>query len=337
MIDIKTDINLLPYNTFGFSTKAKKFILCPDNESIKQALQYIKSSQRPYFILGGGSNVLFSNDFDGVIIHPTLQQISIVKEDNKQIWIEAGAGVEWDYLVEYTVKNNWYGLENLSYIPGNVGASPVQNIGAYGVEVKDCIELVKGYNIDSMEAFEYGNQQCAFAYRQSIFKSELKNKTIITSVVFRLDKEGTFKLDYGPVKEQVEKNGDISLANVRQTIIDIRKSKLPEPEELGNAGSFFKNPIISIEKFKQVKKQHPNIPSYSVDEQNVKIPAGWLIDQAGWKGKSMGDAAVHDKQALVLVNKGNAEGKDILNLANRIIESVKSSYNIGIEPEVNIL
>jgi UDP-N-acetylmuramate dehydrogenase len=240
-------------------------------------------------------------------------------------------------LVEYCVEHEWYGLENLSYIPGHVGASPVQNIGAYGVEAKDTIESVKGFFISDGNTFELNNAECQFAYRQSIFKSTMKNKTIISSVVFKLNKTESYTLNYGPVKAEVEKKGPLSLRNIRETIIEIRKSKLPEPEELGNAGSFFKNPIIDIELFKQLQKQYESIPNYPIDEKQIKVPAGWLIEQSGWKGKAIGDAAVHDKQALVLVNKGNASGQDILNLAYQIINDIHKKFGITIEPEVNII
>jgi len=337
MIETTKNINLKPYNTFGFGVNAKEFITCSSIKSITQALSYLKEKKQPFLILGGGSNILFSKNFDGLVIYPALSDISILKQDDQHVWVEAGAGLEWDNLVEYCVNNNWYGIENLSYIPGHVGASPVQNIGAYGTEVKDCITSVKGIYIDTIQPFELSNSQCHFAYRQSIFKAELKHKTIITSVVFKLNKQAELNLSYGPVKEQVEANGELSLKNVRQTIIDIRKSKLPEPEELGNAGSFFKNPIISYAAFESIKNKFDNIPHYKIDDNQVKVPAGWLIEQSGWKGKSIGQAGVHHKQALVLINKGQATGADIIHLANTIIREIKAKFNIDIEPEVNII
>ncbi|MCG8582784.1 MAG: UDP-N-acetylmuramate dehydrogenase [Bacteroidales bacterium] len=337
MINTTNKVSLSQYNTFGIKATAKELIICNTIESIQEAISYLNNHPQPYLVLGGGSNILFRNDFDGLIIHPKLTNIEVLKEDEKNIWIEAGAGVEWDDLVDYCVNRGWYGLENLSYIPGNVGASPVQNIGAYGVEAKDTIETVKGYYISNGNSFKLSNDECHFAYRQSIFKSNLRNKTIISSVVFRLNKTESYTLNYGPVKEEVEKKGKVSLTNVRQTIIDIRKSKLPEPDELGNAGSFFKNPVIDIEQFKQLQSQHESIPNYPIDNIQVKVPAGWLIEQAGWKGKAIGDAAVHNKQALVLVNKGNASGKDILDLAHKIIDDVNKKFGITIEPEVNII
>jgi len=337
MIETLKNIDLKSYNTFGFSAKAKEFIACSSLSDIQNALNYLNNNEQPYLILGGGSNILFSSDFNGLIIHPTLSEIAIIKEDEQHVWLEAGAGVEWDYLVEYCVHKNWYGIENLAYIPGNVGASPVQNIGAYGVEVKDCIDSVKGFFIENAKQFNLNNKDCQFGYRQSIFKADLKNKTIITSVIFKLSKKADFKLSYGHVKEQVEASGELTLKNVRQTIIDIRKSKLPEPEEFGNAGSFFKNPIISQASFDTLKNKHQDVPSYPIDEQHVKVPAGWLIEQAGWKGKTIGHAGVHSKQALVLINTGKANGSDIITLSNAIIADIKTKFNIDMIPEVNIV
>ncbi|WP_244828250.1 UDP-N-acetylmuramate dehydrogenase [Carboxylicivirga sediminis] len=337
MIQTQKNFNLKSYNTFGFDVSCKGFISCNTIDQLQGALSYIKQYPQPYLILGGGSNILFSNNFNGIVIHPAMKEICSVKENDEHIWLDVQAGVVWDELVEHCVNNNWFGLENLSYIPGNVGASPVQNIGAYGAEVKDCIEQVNGIFIENNQAFSLSAEACQFAYRQSIFKGELKNKTVITSVVFKLNKTESYNLSYGPIKEQVEKMGKITLPNVRTAIIDIRKSKLPEPEELGNAGSFFKNPVISKEQFATLHEQHSSVPSYPVTHDLIKIPAGWLIEQAGWKGKALGKAAVHNKQALVLVNKGGASGKDMLELAHTIMQDVNNKFGISIEPEVNII
>ncbi len=337
MIQTQHNFNLKPYNTFGLDVTCSSFISCESIADVQEALAYLKQHPQAYLVLGGGSNVLFNTNFNGLIIHPVMKDITIIDENDEHVWLEAEAGVVWDDLVKYCVSNQWFGLENLSYIPGNVGASPVQNIGAYGVEVKDCIERVKGFYLDSTEPFEIDNAACQFAYRQSIFKTELKHKTLITSVVFKLNKAEKYHLNYGPIREQVEKNGEITLENLRSTIIDVRKSKLPEPDELGNAGSFFKNPIISKEQFTPLQERYNNIPHYQVDENQVKVPAGWLIEQSGWKGKAIGNAAVHNKQALVLVNKGDASGSDILTLAQKIIDDVKTQFGIVIEPEVNII
>lgn len=337
MLSIIKDADLKPYNTFGLQAKAKELAICPDMESLLQIIKNLHQNPRPYFVIGGGSNLLFSKDFDGLLIHPTIDGINIINENNENVWIEVGAGVDWDELVNHCVSNNWYGLENLSYIPGNVGSSPVQNIGAYGVEVKDCIESVKGFFIDNGESFEMTNNECQFAYRYSIFKGKLKNKIIIGSVVFKLKKNGALNLSYGPVKEETLKKGKPSLQNLRETIIEIRKSKLPEPTEKGNAGSFFKNPIIPLKQYQKLIEQHPSMPHYPIDQKFVKVPAGWLIDQAGWKGQSNGGAAVHEKQALVLINNNNASANDVIGLAQIIIADIKNKFNITLDPEVNII
>lgn len=337
MLSIKKDTNLKSYNTFGLDVKAKELAICPDLKSVIEIIDNLNTNPRPFLVLGGGSNLLFSKDFEGLLIHPTIEGIEKVDEDSKHVWIEAGAGVEWDNLVDFCVKNNWYGLENLSYIPGNVGASPVQNIGAYGVEVKDSIESVKGIYINNCQPFVMKNKDCQFDYRYSIFKDELKHKTIIVSVVFKLKKQAELNLSYGPVKEQLSKQKEVNLQTLRNTIIDIRKSKLPEPSELGNAGSFFKNPIITKERYENLLIQYSDMPHYKINESSFKIPAGWLIDKAGWKGKSIGGASVHEKQALVLINKNNASSDDIIDLAQSIIHDIKTKFEIKLEPEVNII
>ncbi len=328
---------LKTYNTFGLDIKASELSICSDVESLVSTIDHLIYNPQPHLVLGGGSNLLFSSDYEGLIIHPTIGGIEVINEDAQNVWIEVGAGVEWDQLVEHCVNNNWFGIENLSYIPGNVGASPVQNIGAYGVEVKDCIESVKGIYLSDSKPFSLNNSDCHFEYRNSIFKKELKNKTVIVSVVFKLQKSGELNLSYGPVKAEFDKKNDASIMALRNTIIEIRKSKLPEPEEYGNAGSFFKNPIIDKATFDALIDKNPSIPSYKLNSDSFKIPAGWLIDQAGWKGKSIGGAAVHKDQALVLINKGNALPSDIIQLSNNIIENIGEKYNIKLEPEVNII
>nr|WP_321452344.1 UDP-N-acetylmuramate dehydrogenase [uncultured Carboxylicivirga sp.] len=337
MLSIKKNANLKSYNTFGLNVRAKELIECDNTPDLIEAINYLQTNPQPFLIVGGGSNLLFSKDFEGLIIHPTIMGIEIFQEDEKSVYIKAGAGVEWDDLVAFCVKNNYYGLENLSYIPGNVGASPVQNIGAYGVEVKDCIDKVHGIFINDGSSFTMTNAECMFDYRYSIFKNELKNKIIVTSVVFKLIKEAELNLSYGPVKEELSKKDKSDLKTLRETIIEIRKSKLPDPGETGNAGSFFKNPVIQRSRYEALLKKHPNIPHYIISEDLIKIPAGWLIDQSGWKGKSIGGASVHEKQALVLINKNNASAHDIMQLSNAIINDIKNRFQITLEPEVNII
>jgi UDP-N-acetylmuramate dehydrogenase len=334
---IKENFSLKKYNTFHLDIYST-FFAAPENE--EEIIDVLKQRNQslPLLILGGGSNVLFKNNFKGIIVKPNLHKLSVIDETDNHIWIEAGAGIEWDHFVDWTVKNKYYGIENLSLIPGNIGASPVQNIGAYGVEVKDVISHVNGIYIDTLEKFSFKKQECKFGYRNSIFKNELKNKVIITSVVFKIKKQAELKLNYGDVLAKVEELGEKNLENTRKAIITIRESKLPDHEVLGNVGSFFKNPIVKNDLAQNILDKYPEAPYYRVDENNTKIPAGWLIEQCGWKGKSLGNAAVHEKQALVLINKtGNATGEEVLLLASEIEKSVKQKFGIEIEKEVNII
>jgi UDP-N-acetylmuramate dehydrogenase len=335
---IQENFSLKKYNTFHLDICSAFFAAPENDEQIIDALRLQTNHNIPLLILGGGSNVLFKNDYNGIVIKPNIQKLTIIDESENNVWVEVGAGVEWDQLVAWAVKNNYYGIENLSLIPGNVGASPVQNIGAYGVEVKDVITQVNGIYIDTLEKFSLKNKECQFAYRNSIFKNELKGKVIITSVIFKLKKQADLKLNYGDVLAKVEELGEKNLENTRKAIISIRESKLPDHEILGNVGSFFKNPVVKNNIAQNVLDKYPEAPYYRVDENNTKIPAGWLIEQCGWKGKSLGNAAVHEKQALVLVNKtGNATGEEVLLLASEIEKSVKQKFGIDIEKEVNII
>jgi UDP-N-acetylmuramate dehydrogenase len=277
---------------------------------------------------------LFLNNFNGVILHSQIKTIQTVQEDDQNIWIEVGSGVVWDDFVKYVVENGWGGVENLSLIPGEVGASAVQNIGAYGVEVKDVIDRVYAVEIKTSAVREFLNTQCAYGYRESIFKNELKGQYIITSVVFRLQKNPVYNLSYQHIEDDVKKRGEINPDNIRQTIISIREEKLPDPKITGNAGSFFMNPVISKQHFNKLQSQYPDIPHYFVSETEEKVPAAWLIDKCGWKGKRLGNAAVHDQQALVLVNKGGATGTEIAGLANQIQLSVEEKFSVKLIPEV---
>ena len=288
-------------------------------------------------ILGGGSNLLFVNDFPGLIIHPNIPGIRIVHEDRNNIWLEVGAGVIWDDLVEYSVINHWGGIENLSLIPGRVGAAAVQNIGAYGIEIRNRIESVSGLDLDSQSEITYENADCQYAYRDSIFKNQLKNRFVITSVILKLDKFPEFILNYGDLKAKMGKLGSINLRNIREAVIAIRESKLPDPKVFGNAGSFFKNPVVESVLADQILKAFPDMPNYPVYGGKNKLAAGWLIEQCGWKGFREGDAGVHEKQALVIVNYGEASGNDILQLALAIQNSVKMKFGIEMEMEVNII
>jgi len=337
MPGIQLNISLKSYNTFGINAIATNFCSCTSLDELKEVLSEPYSRNLRKLYLGGGSNVLFTANFDGLMIHNQIKGIEIVEEDNEQVVVQAGAGEDWDEFVAYTVNKGWYGLENLSYIPGNVGACPIQNIGAYGAEVKDTIKEVQTLNPETLETENFSNEECLFGYRSSIFKHQLKDKRIITHVTFVLQKNGNLKLDYGNLRETVEMKNEITLKSVRDSVIEIRRSKLPEPEKLGNAGSFFKNPVVSMEKFEKLKSNHPQIPSYPASNKLIKIPAGWLIDQLGWKGYREGDAGVHQNQALVLVNYGSASGKQVLDLCDKIRKSVSGHFGIELETEVNII
>jgi len=334
---IKENISLLSYNTFGIDAKADYFIEYNSVEELQTALksEIVKSNRLLH--IGGGSNLLFMKDFKGVILHSAINFIKKVSEDADTVMLEAGAVVNWDDFVAYTVENGWGGVENLSLIPGEVGASAVQNIGAYGVEVQDVITEVNAVEIKTGESKTFSVEDCQYGYRESIFKKELKGKYIITSVLFKLQKQPEYKLNYQHLEAEVLKNGDINLQNIRQTIIAVRESKLPDPKIFGNAGSFFMNPVISKAHFNELLAQYPQMPHYFVSETEEKVPAGWLIDQCGWKGKQIGNAGVHDKQALVLVNKGGATGAEIVYLAEQIQASVKTKFGIELRAEVNYI
>jgi len=337
MIDIKKDYSLKSKNSFGLDINTQFFVEASTLDSISFSLNYASYSNLPILVLGGGSNILFTKDFNGLVLHPIIKGIEVTEDAPDSIIVKVGAGVNWDHLVEWSVLKGLGGLENLSFIPGNVGASPIQNIGAYGVEAKDTIVKVEGLNIVSKKIITLNSSECQFDYRNSIFKNELKNKVIITYVYFKLSKKPTLVTHYGNIEEEISTLGEKSLGTVRQAVINIRKRKLPDPEKLGNAGSFFKNPVVSIETFNKIKGKFENAPSYPVSENIVKIPAGWLIEQCGWKGKRVGNCGVHKDQALVIVNYGNATGSDVLNLAKQIQKTVLDQFGVELEMEVNIV
>lgn len=289
-------------------------------------------------ILGGGSNLLFVGDFDGLVLYPHIPGIAVEREDRSQVWLRAGAGVVWDDLVEYAVSQGWGGVENLSLIPGNAGASPVQNIGAYGQEVSRVIESVTGVDLRTGELWEISADDCRFGYRSSIFKQELKEIFVITSVLYRLEKFPDLCLHYQGVAERAGSHGQPDVASVRRAIIDIRRSKLPDPEVTGNAGSFFKNPVVDAALAGALKGEYPDMPVYDASGEGLnKLSAGWLIDRCGWKGVRRGDAGVHEAHALVLVNHGHATGRQIFDLSEEIMESVRSRFGVELEREVNVI
>ena len=338
MIRFFENYSLKNYNTFGVEAYSRHFFEFTELEDLTEFLQANTSwKNEALFLLGGGSNLLFVTDFDGLIIHPNVPGVQVVRETRNQAWLEVGAGEDWDRFVDYCVKSEYYGLENLSLIPGTVGAAPVQNIGAYGVEVKDFVDTVNGFDLKTMSAYSIPAEQCSFAYRNSIFKNELKNRFIVTSVIFRLEKFPEFKLDYGTLKAEVEARGELHPIHVREAVVAIRQSKLPDPAELGNAGSFFKNPVVDSELAERLKVEFPAMPSYPAEEGKTKLAAGWLIEQCGWKGFREDDAGVHKHQALVLVNYGHATGKELFVLSEKIKASVADKFGVELEPEANIV
>jgi UDP-N-acetylmuramate dehydrogenase len=338
-MNIQKNYPLKDLNTFGIDVKAQLFANIKSEEQLYSLLTDKIFKDMPKFILGGGSNILFIQDFEGIVIKNSIPGIEIIKQDENYVWIKAGAGIIWHHMVLFCVERNLGGIENLSLIPGTVGAAPIQNIGAYGQEVKDVFENLEGLHIDSGDKKIFTSNQCKFAYRDSVFKRELKNKFVITSLVLRLSKKPVLNLNYGAVREELEKLNleNFTIKNVSDVICKIRQSKLPDPKQIANAGSFFKNPEIGEDTFLKLKKEFPAIIGYPLENKKVKLAAGWLIEQCGWKGKRVGNTGSHSKQALVLVNYGGAKGSDILALAEQIKESVKNKFGIKLEEEINII
>ncbi|HRG18339.1 MAG TPA: UDP-N-acetylmuramate dehydrogenase [Flavobacterium lutivivi] len=330
--------SLKNYNTFGIEAKAKQFVAVHTLDELKSVLENHKNDKK--FILGGGSNMLLTQDIDALVIHIDLNGKKIIKENEDFVWVESNAGENWHEFVLWTIEQDFGGLENMSLIPGNVGTTPVQNIGAYGTEIKDTFVSCDAMNIETQEMKTFTKVECNFGYRESVFKHEAKDKFIITSVVFKLTKcNHKISVEYGDIKAELAKNNisNPTIKDVSNAVIAIRQSKLPNPKELGNSGSFFKNPIISREEFLKVKEKFPDVKYFEISETEVKVPAGWLIEHAGLKGYRNGDAGVHKNQALVLVNYGNATGQDILNLSKYVQKTVFDKYGIAIEAEVNVI
>ena len=330
--------SLLPYNTFGMDVKASRFVEYASVEELRGLWNAEREAVARALHIGRGSNLLFASDYKGLILHSAIKGYTVVKETEEEVEVRVGAGEVWDDFVAYTVANGWYGAENLSLIPGEVGASAVQNIGAYGVEAKDLIVSVDTFGLETGEERRFMREECRYAYRESVFKQELKGKYAVTFVTYRLKKHPVFHLEYGNIRAELEKQGcQVDLENVRRIIIAIRQAKLPDPKVLGNAGSFFMNPVVPKMQFEALLAQYPDMPHYPVDDAHVKIPAGWMIDRCGWKGKRVGHAGVHEKQALVLVNCGGATGKEVMHLAEEIVASVRERFGVTIRPEVNYI
>jgi len=340
---IQKNISLKPYNTFGIDVKAELFSYFNDSSSLKKILKFESIKKTPKLIIGGGSNLLLTKDFKGIVLKNEIEGIEITKQDKDHVFIKAGAGMMWHDVVMFAIDNNFGGIENLSLIPGSVGAAPMQNIGAYGVEVKDIFFELEAVNVNTLEEVRFTKKRCQFGYRESIFKRQFKNQFIITSVTLKLNKNPKVNTSYGAIQQELDANNitNPTIKDVSNAVIKIRKSKLPDPKQIGNSGSFFKNPIIDAKQFETLKKDYPNVAHYPISKNEIKLAAGWLIDNAGWKGKTFegktGKYGVHKNQALVLVNYGDAQGQDILELSNQIINDIKSKYNVDLEREVNIM
>ena len=331
---IQQNISLKQYNTFGINAIAKRFVTV---NSLKD-LTAIIALEKDVFLLGGGSNMLLTSDIEKLVLHLNLKGIIVNDTEKDSVFVTAEAGEDWHQFVLWCVSQNYGGLENLSLIPGNVGTSPIQNIGAYGVEIKDTFQQLEAVEVATGNIKTFSKEECNFGYRNSIFKNELKEKYIIVSVTFKLTKTNhILNTSYGAINTFLEEVRNPSIKDVSDAIIAIRESKLPNPKEIGNSGSFFKNPVISKGKFILLKEKYPEVPHYIVSENSIKIPAGWLIEQSGFKGKRYGDAGVHTKQALVLVNYNNATGKEIFELAQKIQKKIKTMFNINLDIEVNII
>jgi len=336
---ILKEVSLKSYNTFRIDAKAKYFAEVKNEDELIEILTAGEYKNIPKLILGGGSNILLTKDFDGLVLKISLPGIEIIDEDDETIKIKAGAGVIWHDLVLFCVERNYGGIENLSLIPGTVGAAPIQNIGAYGQELKDVFDDLEGIQLDDLKSLKFKKVDCRFGYRDSIFKNELKNKFIIMSVAVKLSKKPILNLDYGNLKSELEnlKQSNIGVKQVSDVISKIRRSKLPDPEEIGNAGSFFKNPEIPEVEFIELKKDFEDSIGYTLGNGRVKVSAGWLIEKCGWKGKRVGNTGSHIKQSLVLVNYGNASGSEVLNLAKEIKKSVQDKFGIDLKEEVNVI
>ncbi len=337
MPDILKNYSLRDLNTFHIDARAKYYCLCRSIKDLQELISDPVFLKEPGLILGEGSNMLFSADFDGLVIRPGILGREIIGEDKHSVQIQVGAGENWDEFVAWATTWNFGGIENLSLIPGSVGSSPIQNIGAYGVEVEHTIERVFAMDILTGQKLTFEKDACRFGYRDSIFKGSWKNKCIITSVVFRLAKHPELKLGYQQVADKMAGMDRQDVESMRKVIIEIRESKLPDPDKLGNAGSFFKNPVIAADDYDSLSTSFPEIPSYPAPAGTRKIPAAWLIDQCGWKGKRIGDAGTYEKQALVLVNHGNATGRQMLELAKNIERDVEKKFGVKLKKEVNII
>jgi len=330
------NIDLFPYNSFGIKVSARFFGRIT---GIDQLFSLDADIKLPVLILGGGSNILFTNNYNGYVLRNEIMGIDMISEDDDHVFLQAGAGENWHGLVEYCIRHNYAGLENLALIPGLAGASPMQNIGAYGVEIRDLFHSLSAFHLQEKRMVEFNSRDCAFGYRESVFKKKHKGQFVICQVVYRLNKKPVFNTTYGAIEAELEKMKvqELSIRAIADAVIRIRKAKLPDPAVIGNAGSFFKNPEISTDKYHELKSTFQDLVGYELPSGNIKLAAGWLIEQAGWKGYREGNAGVHDRQALVLVNYGGASGSEIYSLSEKIIESIREKFHVELEREVNII
>ena len=336
---IKKDFCLKPFNTLGIEVETRQAAMITSLGDLNELFEDGHLQNQPILILGEGSNILFTDHFEGLVLMNQMRGKKVIEETEQHIILQVNGGEFWSSLVDFTVENDWGGIENLSLIPGTVGAAPVQNIGAYGVELKDVMQSLEAFDLSTGKVVHFNKKECEFAYRSSIFKNTLKGKFFILNVIFQLSKNPIFHLEYGPLKEAFANTdpSEISLKQVSDFVKTIRQSKLPDPEELKNAGSFFKNPVVSSKRLKILKAEFPDLPYYKLAGNKSKLAAGWLIEKCGWKGKRMADAGVYEKQSLVLVNHGNAKGKEILALSKNIQQSVKDKFDVDLETEVNVI
>jgi len=335
---IESDVSLKNFNTFGIDVSSKLFSQAENEDHVRNVIQSTEFIRNSSLILGGGSNLLFTKNFDGIVLRNHIQGIEVIEETQEYVLVKVGGGVVWHDFVLHCIKKGWHGVENLSLIPGNVGASPMQNIGAYGVEIKEVFYELEAIHLQTGEIHYFNNSACEFGYRESVFKNKLKGQYLISRVIYKLSKKGYYTISYGAIEKQLESMGvqELSAKSISDAVIAIRQSKLPDPKKIGNSGSFFKNPIVDKSTYHMVKSNFPDVVAYSAGKGFMKLAAGWLIEQAGWKGKTFGNYGVHKHQALVLVNYGGASGKEIYDLSAEILDSIKEKFGVNLEREVNI-
>lgn len=335
----RRDVDLAPFNTLGISARAERFAEIETLSGIRQVLHHPEARERPLHILGGGSNVLILGDVEGVVVRVDIRGREVIRKEGDSVWVRAGAGENWHELVRWAVERGWGGIENLALIPGTVGAAPIQNIGAYGAELSEVFERLTAVDLESGEKRDFNREECNFAYRDSYFKGEGRGRFMVGEVVLRLSGNPRVNTSYGSLREHLRKKGvdDPGIGDVFEAVVEIRRGKLPDPGDLANAGSFFKNPVIPAARFRELRERYPEMPHYPVGEGRVKIPAGWLIEEAGWKGRRIGPVGTYRQQALVIVNHGGASGKQVWELARKITEEVRGTFGIDLDPEVNII